>query len=90
MTQFKPIQEIDLHGLRPEEALRRLAQALHTARLQGSRRIRVITGRGLGNPLQEPVLRQKVEAWLMGAQGVRAGARGFTVVSRGGALDVDL
>ncbi|HIG11592.1 MAG: Smr/MutS family protein [bacterium] len=84
------MHEVDLHGLRPEEALRRVAQALHTARIGGAREILIITGRGWGNRLQEPILRKKVEAWLKGPDGLRAGARGSRVSSGGGALTVQL
>ena len=83
-------EEIDLHGLRPEDALRRLSRGIHTARVRGADRLLVITGRGLGNPLQQPVLRKRVEAWLRSPEGRRAGALRFRVVSRGGALEVDL
>jgi DNA-nicking Smr family endonuclease len=82
--------EVDLHGLRPEVALRRLAQELHAARIRGVTRVLVITGRGAGNPGQQPVLRRKVEAWLTGPEGRRAGARGFRVTSRGGALEIEV
>lgn len=82
--------EADLHGLRPEDALRRLAQALHTARVRGEPRLRVITGRGWGNRKQQPVLRQQVEQWLRGPEGQRSGARRWSVVSQGGALDIEL
>lgn len=82
--------EADLHGLRPEDALRRLAQALHTARVRGDTHLRVITGRGWGNRQQKPVLRQRVEAWLRSAEGQRLGAHRWSVVSQGGALDVEL
>jgi len=90
MRYEKGIPEVDLHGLRPEEALRRLSQALHTARVRGADRLVVITGRGLGNHAQEPILRKRIEAWLQGEEGRRAGARGFQVVARGGALEVTL
>ena len=46
----------------------------------------VITGRGLGNAAQEPILRQKVEQWLRGKEGQRAGAREFQRTNKGGAL----
>lgn len=82
--------EVDLHGARPEEALRRLARALHTARMRRASELLVITGRGLGNATQKPVLRNRVEEWLRGPEGKRAGARGFTRQAKGGALLVRL
>ena len=82
--------EVDLHGLRPEQALRRLAQALHAARVAGAPELLVITGRGWGNREQRPVLRGRVEAWLRGEEGQRLGVRGCRVVAKGGALVVSL
>ena len=37
---------------------------------------------------QKPILRGKVEAWLRGPEGRRAGALRHVVVAKGGALDV--
>lgn len=82
--------EVDLHGLGPADALRRLGQALHAARVRGSPRIRVVTGLGFGNRSGQPVLRTRVEEWLRGPDARRLGVRGFARVSRGGALDVRL
>ncbi|HED65284.1 MAG TPA: hypothetical protein ENJ09_06995 [Planctomycetes bacterium] len=81
---------IDLHGLRPDQALRRLAQELHAARVRGARSVLVICGRGWGNLEQRPVLRGKVEAWLLSEEGRRLGAQSFEVTAKGGALEVRL
>lgn len=81
---------VDLHGLRPDQALRRLAQELHAIRVRGRTRLRVITGRGWGNLEQKPVLRKKVEEWLRGPDGQGWGVVEIEVVARGGALDVSL
>jgi len=86
----QPAAEIDLHGLRVDQALRRLGQELHACRQRREGRLRVITGRGWGNITQTPVLRHSVETWLKGPEGRRHGVSGFEVVSRGGALDVRL
>jgi DNA-nicking Smr family endonuclease len=86
----EPLPEVDLHGLRPEAALRRLEQELHAARVRGAPGLVVITGRGLGNLAQEPVLRPRVEAWLRGPDGARFGVRDFRQIHRGGALEVRL
>ena len=82
--------EVDLHGLRPEDALRRLSQALHTARVQRARTLRVVTGRGWGNREQKPILRQKVETWLSGSEGRRAGVLSHRRTRDGGALEVEI
>lgn len=81
---------VDLHGLPPDQALRRLAQALHAARVRGRPELLVITGAGWGNPTQQPVLRKRVEAWLRGPDGRALGVRDVQVVHRGGALEVRL
>lgn len=78
----------DLHGLRPEQALKRVAQLLHQARVQGATEVEIITGRGLGNSKMAPVLRTRIEAWLLGPEGRRHGALSFQRQSKGGALRV--
>ncbi len=84
------IDEVDLHGLAPERALRKLLQDLHAARVRRRSSVLVITGRGMGNRLQQPILRTHVEAWLRGPHGARAGVVSFEQHSRGGALLVRL
>lgn len=84
------MREIDLHGLPPAAALRRLGQELHAARVRGAASVLVIPGRGLGNRSGEPVLRGIVEGWLRGEEGRRLGVRSFQRTHRGGALEVRL
>ena len=79
---------IDLHGLRPEQAERRLGQALHEARVRGRAELLVITGRGMGNRTQEPILRRRLETWLRGSEGRRFGVARVELASRGGALRI--
>lgn len=81
---------VDLHGLRPEQALRRLSQALHSARVSGASELSIITGRGWGNHAQEPVLRRKVEAYLRGPEARGFGVQSFQVESQGGSLRASL
>ena len=81
-----PDAQVDLHGLAPEQALRALSRGLHAARLRRATSVLVITGKGWGNREQKPILRQKVEAYLRGPDGLRAGVEGFTLESHGGAL----
>lgn len=57
--------EIDLHGLRRDEAREVLGQFLRTAVQREWRCVRVIHGKGLSSPLREPVLKHKVRSWLM-------------------------
>jgi DNA-nicking Smr family endonuclease len=82
--------EVDLHGLRPDQALRRVGQALHAARVRRSHFLLVITGRGIGNRQGVPVLRQAVEAWLRSAEARAQGVRDVRRSRDGGSLEVRL
>lgn len=57
--------QIDLHGLRRDEAREALAAFLREAVKRGLRCVRVIHGKGLGSVNKEPVLKGKVRAWLV-------------------------
>lgn len=83
-------EAVDLHGLGVEAALRRVAQALHAARVRGHKRLLVITGAGWGNADQKPVLRPGVEAWLRGPEGRALGVKDVQRTHRDGALSVTL
>lgn len=56
--------QLDLHGLRREQAREALVAFLAGARRQGLRCLRVVHGKGLGSPGREPVLKAKVQRWL--------------------------
>ena len=56
--------QIDLHGLRREEARDQLAAFVRDATRRGQRCLRVVHGKGLGSPGREPVLKGKVQRWL--------------------------
>lgn len=57
--------QLDLHGLRRDEARDRLALFIHESRQRGFRCVRVIHGKGNGSPGREPVLKGKVKGWLV-------------------------
>ena len=57
--------QLDLHGLRRDEAREALGEFLRQARLEGWRCVRVIHGKGNGSPGREPVLKAKVKSWLV-------------------------
>lgn len=57
--------EIDLHGLRREEAREALAGFVRDAHRRGWRCVRVVHGKGLGSPGKTPVLKGKVQSWLI-------------------------
>lgn len=58
-------REIDLHGLRREDAREALSTFIREAQRQGVRCVRVVHGKGLGSPGKTPVLKGKVHAWLV-------------------------
>lgn len=57
--------QLDLHGMRTEEAREVLADFLRDAGKRGMRCVRVIHGKGLGSINKEPVLKNKVRNWLV-------------------------
>lgn len=57
--------QLDLHGLRREEARERLNRFVFEARRSGLRCVRVIHGKGNNSPGREPVLKGKVKSWLV-------------------------
>ncbi len=57
--------EIDLHGLRREEAREALAGFVRDAHKRGWRCVRVVHGKGLGSPGKTPVLKARVQSWLI-------------------------
>jgi DNA-nicking Smr family endonuclease len=57
--------QLDLHGMRREEAREALAEFIREAVKRGLRCLRVIHGKGLGSIGREPVLKGKVRAWLV-------------------------
>jgi DNA-nicking Smr family endonuclease len=57
--------ELDLHGLRREDAREALAAFIRDAHRRGWRCVRVVHGKGLGSPGKTPVLKGKVQSWLI-------------------------
>ncbi|RPH59778.1 MAG: DNA mismatch repair protein MutS [Burkholderiales bacterium] len=64
--------QIDLHGLRVDEAREALTGFLNRSLREESRCVRVIHGKGLGSAGREPVLKLKVPRWLVQRQEVLA------------------
>ena len=64
--------QLDLHGLRREEARDRLNHFVHDAKRAGLRCVRIVHGKGNGSPGREPVLKRKVQTWLVQNQEVIA------------------
>ena len=58
-------RELDLHGLRTEDAREALAAFIRDAVKAGQRCVRVVHGKGLGSPGKAPVLKSRVQGWLI-------------------------
>ena len=57
--------QVDLHGLRREDARQALVDFIKDAAKMGWRCVRVVHGKGLGSPGKTPVLKGKVQSWLI-------------------------
>jgi DNA-nicking Smr family endonuclease len=62
--QFSIAAELDLHGMRVEEARQALSQFLLHCRHSHKQCVRIIHGKGNGSRRQQPVLKGKVNHWL--------------------------
>ncbi|OIQ72579.1 putative DNA endonuclease SmrA [mine drainage metagenome] len=58
-------RQIDLHGLRRDEAREALGSFIGQAQQHGIRCVRVIHGKGLGSPGKAPILKSRVHGWLV-------------------------
>jgi len=80
--------EIDLHGLRSDEAREALGGFIRHAHRQGWRCVRVVHGKGLGSPGKTPVLKNKVLRWLVQKNEVLAFVQATPSEGGAGALRV--
>jgi len=80
--------QLDLHGLRREDAREALAQFIRDARKVGWRCVRVVHGKGLGSPGKTPVLKSRVQGWLIQKQEVLAFVQARPAEGGAGALVV--
>jgi DNA-nicking Smr family endonuclease len=80
--------QIDLHGLRREEAREALAAFIKDAVKMGWRCVRVVHGKGLGSPGKTPVLKAKTQSWLVQKQEVLAFVQAKPAEGGAGALVV--
>ncbi len=81
-------REIDLHGLRRDDAREALAAFIREAHRHGIRCVRVVHGKGLGSPGKTPVLKGKVQSWLVQKQEVMAFVQARAAEGGAGALVV--
>jgi DNA-nicking Smr family endonuclease len=80
--------QIDLHGLRRDEARVQLADFVRLALQRGQRCVRVVHGKGHGSPGREPVLKAKVQRWLAQCAAVIAFTQATAAQGGAGALIV--
>lgn len=80
--------QLDLHGMRREEAREALAEFLRAAVKRGERCVRIIHGKGLGSVNKEPVLKNKVRTWLVQKEEVIAFCQARAADGGAGALIV--
>ncbi|OHC79194.1 MAG: DNA mismatch repair protein MutS [Rhodoferax sp. RIFCSPLOWO2_12_FULL_60_11] len=58
-------RQLDLHGLRRDDAREVLSLFIREAHRHGIRCVRVIHGKGLGSPGKAPILKSRVHSWLV-------------------------
>jgi DNA-nicking Smr family endonuclease len=80
--------ELDLHGMRRDQARDALADFLRQCGRTGRRCVRIIHGKGLGSVNKEPVLKKKVRNWLIQKDEVLAYSQATAADGGSGALIV--
>jgi DNA-nicking Smr family endonuclease len=86
--QFSPRAELDLHGLRSEDARAVVMEFLYEAQQRNYRCVRIIHGKGLGSGPKGPVIKQKLGGWLRQRKDVLAFCSARPVDGGSGALYV--
>ncbi|MBS7781456.1 Smr/MutS family protein [Acidovorax sp. CCYZU-2555] len=81
-------RQLDLHGLRTDEAREALGEFIRHAQRDGARCVRVVHGKGLGSPGRMPVLKGRVHSWLVQKQEVLAFVQARPADGGAGALVV--
>lgn len=81
-------RQLDLHGLRRDDARQALGQFIRLAHQQGVRCVRIVHGKGLGSPGKTPVLKSRVHSWLVQKREVLAFVQAKPADGGAGALVV--
>lgn len=81
-------RQIDLHGLRTDEAREALGRFIRETHQAGLRCVRVVHGKGLGSPGRTPVLKGRVQRWLVQKSEVLAFVQARPAEGGAGALVV--
>lgn len=80
--------QLDLHGLRRDEAREALGVFLRESIQQGLRCVRIVHGKGHGSPGKTPVLKSRVQSWLAQKNDVLAYTQARAADGGAGALIV--
>lgn len=80
--------ELDLHGLRRDEARAALSEFIRAACAAGLRCVRVIHGKGLGSENKTPILKSRAPSWLVQKREVMAFVQARPADGGSGALVV--
>ena len=80
--------QLDLHGLRTDQARKALGQFIRNSVKRGFRCVRIIHGKGLGSINKKPVLKSKVRNWLVQKDEVMAFVQARAADGGSGALMV--
>ena len=80
--------QLDLHGLRTDQARQALSQFVRDSMKRGMRCVRIIHGKGLGSLGKKPVLKNKVRNWLVQKDEVLAFCQASAADGGSGALMV--
>ena len=86
--QWSIQRQLDLHGLRVDEAREALGQFIRLSHRTGIRCVRVVHGNGLGSPGKTPVLNGRVLRWLVQKKEVLAFVQARPAEGGAGALVV--
>ena len=86
--QWSIQRQLDLHGLRVDEAREALGEFVRQAHKAGLRCLRIVHGKGLGSPGKSPVLKSRVQRWLVQKSEVLAFVQARPMDGGAGALVV--
>ncbi len=81
-------RQLDLHGLRRDDAREALSHFIREAHKHGIRCVRVVHGKGLGSPGKAPILKSRVQSWLVQKKEVLAFVQAKPADGGAGALVV--
>jgi DNA-nicking Smr family endonuclease len=81
-------RQLDLHGLRRDDAREALSSFIREAHKHGIRCVRVVHGKGLGSPGKAPILKSRVHSWLVQKKEVLAFVQAKPADGGAGALMV--